>query len=186
MKLTTVAHKLHIARYLAAVDATLSTEVDLTSEGDFAQKPTENLANGYLGAFDINKGLTNEIIVNGIAFSFMGTGGEGKRFKWKLFTWRSENGCIHQAAEGHGELGTQGVVKFPDSGATAATSLWADTLTVDWYNWYKEVDSTDTTGHDTQAEIWLDGCGKRHWYIEIATPDTGDAITLAGAYYGYF
>jgi len=183
MILSTVAHQLHIARELSAFDTDLTTNLALTTEGDYAQKPTATT--GYLGAFNVNKGLTNEMKVNGIAFSFIGTGVENTRFKWKLFTWRAGNGYIHQAAEGHGDLGTQGVIKFPHNGGTTS-SLWADTLTVDWYNWYKRVDSTDTTGHDTVAEIWLDTCGHPWWYIEIETPGTGTPITLGGSYYGYF
>jgi hypothetical protein len=181
--LTTLAHKLHIARYLAAKDATLGTEIDLTTQGDYAQKPVEDLANGYLGAFDIESGSTAQMKANGIAFSFIGTGGANKAFTYKLFTWRTENGCIHQVAEGIGTLGTQAVVKYPHNDGTA-TATWADTLTVTWYNWYKRVDSTDTTGHNTQAEVWLDACGARDWYIEI--DDSGDPATLVGAYYGYF
>ena len=184
--LLTVAHELRIARSLAAKDATLGTEIDLTTEGDFAQKPVANAANAYLGAFDVNRSSISAQIVNGIAFSFFGTGGANKGFKWRLYAYRSSNGPIHQVAEGTGLLGTQGVIKFPHNGATAPTALWADTLTVTWYNWYKEVKPTDETGNNTQAEIWLDACGYRWWYIEIDDPDAGDAATTIGAYYGYF
>ncbi|MCP4537777.1 MAG: hypothetical protein GY832_11590 [Chloroflexi bacterium] len=186
MILTTVAHKLQVARYLAAKDATLGTELDLTTEGDWANKPAEDLSNTYLGAFDVSKSITSEIKVNGLAFSFIGTGGANKGFKYKIFTWRSENGCAHQVAEGTGTLGTQAVVTYPHNGATVAGAYWADTLTVTWYNWYKRVDSTDTTGHNTHAEVWLDAGGARDWYIEIDDPDSGDAATLVGAYFGYF
>jgi len=184
-ELRTLAHELVIARELAAKDATLGTEIDMTTEGDYAQKPTATTS--YLGAFDVHPtDQKGAIRVNGLAFSFLGTGGADYAFKWRLYTWRAANGPIHQVAAGTGTLGTQGVIKFPHNGATAPTSLWADTLTVTWYNWYKEVTSTDETGHNTQAEIWLDACGYKWWYIEIDDPDAGDAATTVGAYYGYF
>ena len=186
MILKTAAHQLGIARYLAATDNVLGTAIDLTSEGDFAQKPTADVANGYLGAFDISKTITNEIKANGVAFGFIGTGGENYGFKWRLYTWRSGNGCARYVAAGTGTLGTQEVVRYPHNSSAVSSAYWADTLTVDWYNWYKQITSTDTTGHNTQAEIWLDACGSRHWYIEIAPPDAGNAAVLVGAYYGYF
>jgi len=74
MLLTTISHELFVARYLAAKDATLGTELDLTSQGDWAQKPVEDLSNGYLGAFDIHtEGIwTPQTKANGLAFSFFG------------------------------------------------------------------------------------------------------------------
>jgi len=93
---------------------------------------------------------------------------------------RASSGCRY------GHAGHAGSGEVPPQRNAVANVFWADTLTVTWYNWYKRVDSTDTTGHNTQAEVWLDACGSRWWYIEIADPDAGDAATLVGAYYGYF
>jgi hypothetical protein len=181
--LQTLAHQYFIARNEADED---TDTLDLTSEGDFANRPAES--GTFLGAVDVNTGLTSKVPVNGITFAFTGGAAADKTFTWKLFAWKCGNGCARQVAQGTGALGTQAVIRYPHNGVAATDKFWTDTLTVTWWNWYKEVRSTDTTGHNTQAEIWLDACGWRYWYIEIADADgsTGTEAGDVAAYYGYF
>lgn len=183
MILHTIVTKYEIARYEADEDT--STILDLTTSGNFANIPTAS-GTTYLGAFDIHGGLTQSMKVNGIAFAFTGGDATDKTFTWKLFAWRNLNGAATQVAEGTGTLGTQAVVTYPHNSATATNKFWADTLTVTWYNWYKKVDSTDETGHNTKAEIWLDACGYRWWYVEIADADGATEAGDIAAYYGFF
>lgn len=181
--LETPAHQYFIARNEADED---TSTLDLTTEGNFANMPSES--GDFLGAVDINRGLTSELKVNGIAFAFTGGSAANKTFTWKLFAWKNSNGAARQVAEGTGTLGSQAVVVYPHNGAAATNRFWADTLSVTWYNWYKRVDSTDTTGHNTVAEIWTDACGWRYWYVEIADADgsTGAEAGDVASYYGYF
>lgn len=178
----TLAHQYFIARNEADED---SSPLDLTSEGDFASMPSED--GDFLGAVDVNDGLSSLMKVDAITFAFTGGAAANKTFTWKLFAWKTKNGAARQVAEGTGILGTQAVVKYPHNAETATNKFWADTLTVTWWNWYKRVDSTDTTGHNTVAEIWLDAFGWRYWHVEIADAD-GETDTEAGdiaSYYGY-
>lgn len=186
--LGTISHKLNVARLEANEDA---SPIDLTSEGDFAQKPSAALDLFERSVFTTDKQDTPVrpvLVPNGIEFFFTGGSAANKTFGWKLYAWRNENGMARHVATGTGILGTQAVVKYPHNGATATSKFWADTLTVTWWNWLKEVFSTDTTGHNTAASIWLDNCGWRYWHIVITDAD-GSTGTKAGniaSYWGYF
>jgi hypothetical protein len=184
MNLTTLSHQLNIARYEANEDA---SPLDLTAEGNFDNMPSAS-GTTFLGAFDINKGLTSDMKPNAICFSFTGGTAAGKTFTWKLFAWRPSNGFAKQVAQGTGTLGTQAVVTYPHNGETATDKFWADTLTVSWYNWFKRVRSTATTGRNSVAEIWFDACGWPWWYMEIADAagGPGSEASNVASYYGYF
>ena len=117
---------------------------------------------------------------NALTIPFLGLGAEDSTFTWKLYAWRTANGFARLVAEGGGTLGTQTVVEFPHNGETTA-SVWADTLTVDSYNWYKRVESTSTAGNNSVAEIWLDDFGWKYWRMEATMVTT----TSIAAYYGF-
>jgi len=186
--LGTISHKLNVARLEADEDA---SPIDLTSEGDFAQKPSTALDLFERSVFETDKQDTPirpVLVPNGIEFFFTGGSAENKTFGWKLYAWRNENGMARHVATGTGTLGTQAVVTYPHNGSTATNKFWADTLTVTWWNWLKEVKSTDTVGHNTAASIWLDNCGYRYWHIIITDAD-GSTGTEAGdiaGWWGYF
>ena len=178
--LTTIAHRLHIARGAAIA----ATALDLTTKGNFANKPS-----GVLDIFTLDvvtpkdAPVFPETPVNGIRFLFCGDGGENATFNYNILTWGNENWPCKKVATGTGTIGTQGVVKFPhNDGATSM--LWADTISITWENWPKEIESTDTTGHDSVAEIFLDACGSRYWSVEITTTSGGG--DLVAVYWGYF
>ena len=180
--LTTLSHKLNVLRVVSPENGASNpdslTVLDLTDSGNFGNMPES--------AVDLQPKMRGELQQNGLAFMFAGSGGENKTFEYRLFTWGNENWPVKQVCYGTGTLGTQNVVAYPHNSASVSTLYWADTLTVTWFNWYKEVASTDTTGHNTMAEVWLDGLGHRYWYTEIITTGTSDPATNIVAYYGYF
>lgn len=180
MYLTTSTHRLFVAR-AAAVNETV---LDLTTKGDFANKPATALdlqARDVISPKDLP--VNAELKPNGLRFLFCGDGSANATFNWYLKTWGNENWPCKYVATGTGTLGTQAVVKFPHNGATTSM-LWADTLTVTWHNWPKGIVATDSTGHNTISEIWLDGCGSRYWLPEIT--DISNENGLIAVYYGYW
>jgi len=169
MNLTTVAHQYTIARAIGAADSTFSD--NLTTKGDFANMPDS--------AVDVNKSLTNQIIVNGLSFIFGGVT-DNSEFTWKLYGWKNTNGPAELVADGTGIIGSQKMVKYPHNGVEVANVLWADTLVVSNEYWFKEVEAT-ASGNNSVSKIWLDACGYRYWFVEIPTSDTNMCV-----YYGYF
>ena len=178
--LTTLSHRLHIARGVAIK----TTALDLTTNGDFANKPA-----GVLDIFTLDvvtpkdAPVFAESPVNGLRFLFCGDGGEDATLDYRLLSWGNENWPAKIVATGVATLGTQGVIAFPHNDVATAM-LWADTVSVTLDNWPKEIESTDTTGNNTVAELWMDGCGSRYWDMEItATSGGGDLVAV---YWGYF
>lgn len=192
--LGTLAHKLFVARAAATED----TLLDLTTKGDFAQKPAT-----ALDLLKMSIAWSPEVVhdapvrpilkQNGIAFLFCGSTAHSKTFEWHLKAWRNENSPCKYVAAGAGVTGTQEVIVYPHlynpddaTSGVVANMFWADTLTVSWWNWFKEVKSTDITGHNSVAEIWTDDCGYRYWLVEIITTGTATPATVVAVYYGYF
>ena len=178
--LTTLSHQLYIARGAAVA----ATALDLTTKGDFANKPA-----GALDIFTLDvvtpkdAPVFPESPVNGIRFLFCGDGGENATFDYRLLTWGNENWPAKIVATGVGTLGTQGVILFPHNNESTSMT-WADTVTVTLDNWPKEIESTDTSGNNTVAELWMDGCGSRYWSMEITATSGGS--DLVAVYWGYF
>ena len=185
--LTTLSHKLRIARNEDDEDSSL---LDLTSKGDHPNMPSVLSGTG-IGVVDVlsEKVVSEtETVANALHFIFSGGVEAGKTFGWRLLAWGNSNYPAKLAAVGTGVLGTQAVVTYPHNNSVATSKFWADTLTVSWENWFKDIESTDTTGHNTYADIWLDGAGFRYWKIEITDAD-GSTDTEAGdiaVYYGYW
>jgi hypothetical protein len=178
--LTTLSHKLHVAR----VAAVAATELNLATKGDFANKPA-----GVLDIFtkDVVTPQQSSVIaespVNGIRFLFCGDGSEDSTFNYRLLTWGNENWPAKVVATGVGTIGTQAVNVFPHNGV-ATGMFWADTISITLDNWPKEIESTDTTGNNFVAELWLDGCGSRYWDMEITATSEGGKVVAV--YWGYF
>ncbi len=183
--LTTLTHKLFVARQEAAANTTFSDV--LATEGDFANKPSATVDVLDLIRLDPNapteEGPTffAETNVNGLEFSFIGGDADGDAFTWKIYAWRNENGPAELAATGTGILGSQAVVKYPHNLDAAATGkFWADTLVVSNDYWQKEVEAT-AVGSNSVSKVWLDISGRRYWYIEIPS-----AVGVMAVYGGYW
>ncbi len=132
--------------------------------------------------------LTSLSKVNAILLSFSGGAAADKTFTYDIFTWANENGAAKHTANGTSILGTQKVVKYPHNGATATNKFWADTLVVTWSNHPKRVTSSDTIGHNSIAEVWLDMTSLRFLFVQISDAD-GSTGTEAGdiaCYFRYF
>lgn len=191
MKLTTLSHRLFVARNEADENGASGAPdiFVLATEGDFAQKPSTALDLLKLDLFSPReiKHLA-EMNQNGIAFSFAGSSAAGKTFTYDIITWGNENSPARHAVNGTGILGTQQVIVYPHNNVAASNRFWADTLAIEWENWPKEVESTDTIGHNTVAEVWLDGTGSRYWFIQISDADglTGDEAGDISVFYRYF
>ncbi len=192
MILTTLSHRLFVARNEADENgATGAPDIFvLATEGNFAQKPATALDLMKLDLFLPRASVPfGEIKQNGVAFSFMGSSAANKTFTYDIFTWGNENHPAKQVVNGTGLLGTQQVIIYPHNNvATTTDRFWADTLVVNWENTLKEVESTDTTGHNTIAEVWMDDVGARYWFIQISDAD-GSTGTEAGdisVFYRYF
>lgn len=183
--LGTLAYKLFVARAAATED----TLLDLTTKGDFAQKPVT--------ALDLLKrtiAISPEpeqippvrplMYQNGIAFMFTVSTAEAKTFNWHLKAWINENGPAKYVAHGTGIAGSQAVVKYPHNGVAVANTFWADSLVVTAYDWYKEVKATTpSTALNSVSEVWLDAAGWRYWLMEIITTGTADPATAVASYY---
>lgn len=189
--LTTLSHKLYVARQEADENGAADAPdiFVLATEGNFAQKPSTALDLQKKDLF-IPQSLIGPavLIQNGLAFSFMGGAAADKTFTYDIFTWANENGPAKHTVNGTGILGTQQVVVYPHNGVAATSKFWADTLVVTWENHPKEVESTDTTGHNSVAEVWLDGTGLRYWFIQISSADgsTGTEAGNISCFYRYF
>ncbi len=192
MILTTLSHRLFVARNEADENgATGAPDIFvLATEGNFAQMPSTALDLQKLDLF-LPREVKHvaEMKQNGIAFSFMGSSAADKTFTYDIFTWGNENSPARHAVSGAGILGTQQVIIYPHNNeATVTDRFWADTLTIAWENWPKEVESTNETGRNTVAEVWFDAAGSRYFFIQISDAD-GSTGTEAGdisVFFRYF
>ena len=190
--LTTRSTRLYVARNEADENGAAGAPVifAIETESDFAQMPATALDLAKKDLFLPKAGqVFAELEQNGLAFSFSGSSAAGKTFTYDIYAWANENGPAKHIINGTGILGTQQVVKYPHNGeAPDTTRYWADTLAVTWENHLKEVESTDTTGHNTISEVWFDGTGLRYIFIQISDAD-GSTGTEAGdiaCFYRYF
>lgn len=147
------------------------TAIDLTSEGDFANKPAAAIK---FGTADTGAGRENTIVL-----AFCGGDSANDTFTYKVYVWRSTNGPAEPVCTGTGTLGTQAVVLYPHNFSTATSKFWADTLTVT-ARWLKGVKTTDSSGNNEMAKIAFDGCGVEWLYVEITNIDgTGEATDIS-------
>ncbi len=183
-QLDTLHDSIHLLRAEANED---STTLDLTTKGDFANKPASAV---QLKSMDDGTGHGG----NQIEFFFCGGAAADKTFTYKIYAWKKTNGMARMAATGAGTLGTQAVVKYPNCpGATnsdtvATNKFWADTLTITRSNWPSAPSSTATIGNNEVASIKLDGCGYEWWYCEITNADgsTGTEAGNVSVYYAVY
>ncbi len=185
MSLTTLSHKLFVARPEAAANTTFSD--DLATKGDFANKPA-----GTIDILDVSrlnpvtetaKDVSIHPIskVNGIVFNFAGGNADDDAFTWKIFAWRNENGPATLAATGTGILGSQAVVVWPHNpGVPVSNRFWADTLVVTNDYWIKEIEAT-AVGSNSVSNVWFDAAAYRYFYVEIPS-----SVGVMSSFFGYF
>lgn len=174
----TTLDTVHVAYLLARAEANENaTVIDLTTEGDFAQKPAAAI---QLRAKDDGTGHGGNVL----EFVICGGAAAEKTFTYKIYAWRRTNGMARMVATGVGTLGTQAVVKYPHSGATATLKFWADTLTVT-SRWMKTVYSTDTTGNNEVASLHVDFTGYEWFHVEITNADGSSEAGNVTVYYSY-
>lgn len=158
----------------------VSAAIDLTDEGDFAQKPA--------AAYEI-KGDGAGTNARNVQLIFAGGDTANETFSWKVYAWRNGNGPAELVAYGTGVLGSQAVVKYPHNGAAATSRYWADTLVVtDGSRWPKTVYSTDETGNNEAAKLVFATLGYKYFYVEITSADgeTGSEAGWVSVYGAHF
>lgn len=156
-----------------------SSTIDLTSAGDFAQKPSAAIrlpANGDSG------------YANAVQLIFCGGSAADKTFSYKLYGWRNGNGPAEMLATGTGTLGTQAVVKYPHNSNTATNKFWADTLAISDQGAVKTFYVSDASGANRVAKLYGDICGYEWLYCEITGADgaTGNEAGDVSVYFSYF
>jgi len=161
-ELGTGLDSLHLLRAEADEDA---ATIDLTTEGDFDQMPDSavdlyNLANAQ--AYQMRGGAIGVMAHAGAAAD--------KTFTVVLYGWRSVNGPCQRIASIACTTGTQAVVTYPVSGATATNKFWADTMTVTCYRGAGS-QSSDAAGGNGAAECSIDLAGIRYVYAEVTGAD---------------
>ena len=192
--LTTLSHRLFVARGEADENGAVGAPaaIVLATAGDFAQKPATALdlfRKDLLAPRDAH--IFPEMVQNGISFMFSGGSAADKTFTYNIYVWGNENGPAMHILQGTGTLGTQEVVVYPHNGVATGVGedrYWADTLSLTWESWVKEVEVTETTGRNSIAQVWFDAAGVRYVFVEIADAD-GSTGTQAGdvaVYYRYF
>ncbi len=190
MNLTTPCHKIWPLRATAAED----TLLDLTTKGDFANKPATGVVDLLADSLEWtansteNAALTHDTQTNGMEIFIAGSTAHSRNVIWYLTAWRNENGPAKRVAQGTATTGTQAVVKWPHNGVVIANTFWCDQIVITWENWLKEVEATDVDGNSNSVgSLWLDTCGYRYWLMEFRTTEAdATALTNLTAFYGRF
>ncbi len=175
VKQSTLTARYSLLRTEANEDA---SPIDVSSsEGDFASKPAAAiLMPTYQQSSEAN---AVEIIIAGAS-------ADGDTFSWKLWAWRHGNGPAALICEGTGVIGTQDVVNYPDSGATATSRWYADTLTITTAGFPKAWTVADAGGSGRAAKLFGDLYGYSWVFMEITNADgTGVEAESVSVYYAY-
>ncbi len=190
MILKTPSHQLWPMRATGSED----TLLDLTTKGDFAQKPTTGVLDllkdnvAWTGNSVENESLTHDFETNAMDIYIAGSTAAGRNVIWYLTAWRNSNGPAKRVAQGTATTGTQAVVKWPHNGVTIADTFWCDQIIVTWHNWPKGVVGTDESGNSNSVgSLWFDTAGYRYWMLEFRTTEAdATALTNLTAFYGRF
>ena len=176
MSLDTIHEQLYVLRVEADEDTDL---LDLTTEGNFANKPDKAVPWKTADARSGHGG-------NGPEITFTGGNAADDTFTYKLYGWRTGTGAARLIASGVGTLGTQAVVIYPQGGA-ATSKFWADTLTVT-QTWNLTVRSSDTAGSNGIAALTFDATGFEWFWVEITDADgvTGTEAGDVTVYYSFW
>ena len=146
-------------------------------EGDFASKPS--------AAVKIPT-YQNKTEANGIEIIFAGADADGDTFSWKLWAWRHGNGMATLICDGTGAIGTQDVVKYPDSDLPAANRWYADILALINNEFPMKWKVADIGGNGRVAKLYGDLLGYEWIYLEITDADgSGTEAESVSSYFSY-
>lgn len=171
---------------------TENTLLDLTSAGNFEQKPATGvvdlLSDSVLWTNNSieNPALTHNSETNGMEIFVCGSATHSLSGTWYLTAWRNGNGPAKRVAQGTCTTGTQAVVKWPHNSVAVANTFWCDQIVVTWSNWPKGVEATDASGNSNSVgSLWFDACGYRYWLLEFRQLGVSPIVNLT-AFYGRF
>lgn len=163
MNLNTVRNAWNELRAAADEDA---VALDLTTKGDFANKPSGAVRVGREGGNEPGEG-------NLIQIAFAGGDTANDTFTWKIYAWR-EGGPAVFVGYGTAVLGTQALIKNPKQVAQTS-KFWADTIVVTASYWPKTVVAS-SGGHNGVATLTFDLLGYDYVLVEIADADGATGI----------
>lgn len=162
-----------------------TTLIDLSVDGG-TSKPTNAVRLPHTG---------KDMPVNALVFYFCGGPTYNKTFGFKLWGWKPQ-GMAELICEGVGTIGTQAVVKYPDTDIDAPNRFWAKDLHISseilQYHvsdcFYEDCSeqSKDACAHC--AKLYGDNAGYEWIYCEIIDADgisEGEAGWIS-VYYSYF
>ena len=148
-----------------------TTAIDLTSEGDFANKPST--------ATEIKWGGNSTASLQGAEFaiSIVDATGGNAACNITFRGWSADNGmCIDLFTVTTATIGTQAVIKYPDTGAAATNGYWVHSGTVTSKAIYAEALNS---GNNGALVINVPSFKGIHWvYPEVTAASNG----AAGAY----
>ncbi len=102
-------------------------------------------------------------------------------FTYTVYAWRRTNGMARKIATGTATIGTQAVVKYPDTGV-ANSWLYVDQMTVT-NTWITTASSSDETGSNGVCSLTFDMCGYEWFYVEFTS---FTAVTGIKAYMSWY
>lgn len=135
-----------------------STTIDLTTKGNFANKPT--------AAKTIPDIDTLSTTARKIACITCASAAANKTYTIHYIGWAAENGPAQRICDIGYTTGTQAVIKYPHSGATATNRFWADTASVTGYRAFP-VEVCDSSGDNGVAEVTFYTEGLKYLYAEV-------------------
>lgn len=153
--------------------ATAAAALDLTTKGDYANKSATAFDTLTLAGDSVKKGP------NVYVLAFAGDDTANETFSVVAYGYATENGPAEFLFNINCTLGTQAMVKYPDTGGTATGILWADTIALaETDNAPAGIDLVDESGSNRMSRLILDLTGLR--YIKCYVYNANDATTEAG------
>ena len=157
------------------------TALDLTTKGDYANKPATAIALPL---------SPQNAVPEYIEIFCAAAGNDGEDFGIRIFAWRDANGpAILVGTSSAYTLGTQAVIKFPEDGSAATGWLWGDTTGLT-ERWSMDLESpgiqATVQSNNSPTPIIIPTRGYRHWWVEIVDLDGGGEPTAAKVYYSYW
>ncbi len=169
----------HSAVRLFRAIAASESAIDLTTKGNFANKPSDAVH----FASDA-EGHGNVQVMR--SYMLCGTGGAGSTIEFTWYEWRkvasptpgtTHGGPAVVVCTGTATLGTQGVILFPDDGSSATGYTWADTVVISTQHTLKPMVVPTDQAHDGICKLGRDGWGTE-WEAVRWTGGTATAVKV--------